>query len=304
MPLERFSITVTSARGDEPLDARTLAAYAARAEELGFYALYLTDHLLYGGPTMHSVSSLAVMANATEHVRLGFAAYVLPLRHPIAAAKELAMLDGLCEGRLIAGVAAGSHAPEFAALGVPFEERGRRLSEGIEAVLALWTEPQASFQGEFWSFTDVALRPKPVQEPHPPLWIGSWTGAPQAARRVARFAAGWQASGLHTSVDEVRSGWKFIERACAEIGRDPATVGRSYVNMVTWLASDRERAWSDVGPALREREDLRLVGTPDDAVSKLRALEDAGIEEVALLVRGASTEQLELISREVMPEFE
>src|SRR5690606_38509120 len=144
---------------------------------------------------------------------------------------------------------------------------------------------------------------KPVQQPHPPIWIGSWTGSPRAARRVAEHAAGWQASGLHTSVEEVRTGWRFIEQACAEVGRDPAAVGRAYVNAVTWLAADREAAWGAVTPRLREREDLRVIGTPDDAVARLRALEDAGVEEVALLIQERSLEQLDLIAREVMPAF-
>ncbi|MPZ98007.1 MAG: TIGR03619 family F420-dependent LLM class oxidoreductase [Dehalococcoidia bacterium] len=298
----RISICVAGGRSG-PLTARELAAYAARAEHLGFHAIYFTDHFVHTGPTMHSGSAFAAIAAATQRIRLGFAAYVLPLRHPIAAARELATLDALCGGRLIAGLAAGSHAPEFEAFGIPFSERGARLDEGIGALRALWTAPAATHRGRFWHFEDIALDHKPVQQPHPPVWIGSWTGSPRAARRVAQHAAGWQASGLHTSVEEVRTGWGFIERACGETGRDPSTVGRAYVNAVTWLATGREEAWSEVAPRLREREDLRVIGTPDDAVAKLRRLEDAGIQEVGLLIQDRSLDQLDLIAREVMPAF-
>ena len=304
MPSLRFSLSITNTFGGaEPVSAQALARYGARAEELGFHAIYFTDHLLYTGPTLHAGAAFAVLAHATTNVRLGFAAYVLPLRHPILAAKELATLDGLCEGRLIASVAVGSHAPEFAAFGVPFAERGARLDEGLAALLALWTEPRASFAGRFWRFEDVEISPRPVQQPHPPLWIGAWTGNARAARRVARYAAGWQASGLHTTVAEVREGWAAIERACREAGRDPAMVGRAYVNAVTWMEADRERAWSAVPSRLREREDLRLIGTPDDARRKLAALAEAGIEEVAVLLPAWDEAQLALVARELMPAF-
>ena len=304
MPSVRFSLSISTARGgDGPVSARSLTRYGALAEELGFHALYVTDHFLYSGPAMHSVSALAVLAGATTRVRLGFAAYVLPLRHPLQAAKELAMLDGLSEGRLIAAFAPGSYAPEFAAMGIPFAERGARLDEGLAAVCALWTERPASYEGRFYRFSGVTPEPGVVQRPHPPLWIGAWTGNERAARRVARFAAGWQASGLHTTVEEVRTGWAAIRRACALVDRDPATVGRAYVNAVTWLDADRERAWGTVTPGLREHEELRLIGTPDDAARKIEALAEAGIEEVAMLLPSWDEGQLRLIARELMPVF-
>ena len=304
MPTVRFSLSISTARGGEtPVRARTLARYGALAEELGFHALYVTDHFLYSGPALHSVSALAVLAGATTRVRLGFAAYVLPLRHPLQAAKELAMLDALSEGRLIAAFAPGSYAPEFAAMGVPFAERGARLDEGLAAVCALWTEAPASFAGRFYNFDGVTLEPGVVQRPHPPIWIGAWTGNPRAARRVARSGAGWQASGLHTSVEEVRAGWAAIRRACALVDRDPATVGRAYVNAITWLDADRERAWAAVAPGLRERADLRLIGTPEDAIARVAALAEAGIEEVAVLLPSWDEGQLRLIAGELMPAF-
>lgn len=302
MPSMRISLTVTTP-GDGAPSAGELARYAQRAERLGYHALYVTDHQIYSGAPMHAVSALAVLAHATEEMAIGFAAYQLPLRHPVAAAKELAMLDALCGGRLIAGVAAGSHEPEFEAFGIPFAERGRRMDEVLEAMKVLWTSESASFEGEFFRFRDVHFAPKPVQKPHPPIWIGSWSGVPRAARRVVRHAAGWQASGLHTTVEQVREGWRVIERVCADEGRDPSTIGRSYVNAVTHLAATSEQAWSEVNAGLREREELRIIGSPEDAITKLRALQEAGIEEVSLLIAGGSLDQLDLIASEVMPAF-
>ncbi|MGH2588002.1 MAG: LLM class flavin-dependent oxidoreductase [Dehalococcoidia bacterium] len=299
----RFGITVPPrlAAAEAPAGG-TLARYAARAEELGFVALWAGDHVWHPATFVHSVAMLALLANATERVRLGFAAYQLPLRHPLVAAQEMVTLDHLSGGRLIAGVATGSQAAEYASLGIPFHERGARLDEGLEAVTRLWTETDVTFRGRFFSFENVTLAP-PVQQPHPPIWIGSWSGNPRSARRVARYAAGWQASGLHTTVAEFREGWARIEAAAREIGRDPATIRRAYVNAVVWLDIDRGRAQQAAprGPTLRDEEDQRLIGTPDDVVARLTALAEAGVQEVSILPPEISIPQLELFAREVMP---
>jgi probable F420-dependent oxidoreductase len=299
MPPLRFSISLGYRRGEQPPDARTLARYGARAEELGFHAIYVADHFFHRGPMLHAGSAFAVLAGATARLRLGFCAYVLPLRHPIAAARELATLDGLCNGRLVAAFAVGSYDAEFAAFGIPFAERGARLDEGLSALRALWTEPQASFHGRFYDFADVPLEPKPVQRPHPPIWIGSWTGVPRTARRVARIAAGWQASGLHTTIEEVRQGNAAIDRACAEIDRDPASVGRAYVNVITWLGAVPAGTPAPQGP-FAGRDSVALVCTPDEAVPKLQALAGAGIQEVSLHFRDWSEEQLAIVAKELM----
>lgn len=302
MPRLRFSVSIAYGRAASPPDARGLARYGARAEALGFDALYVADHFFHHGPMLHAGAAFAVLAGATERMRLGFAAYVLPLRHPIAAARELATLDAFCGGRLVAALAAGSYDAEFAAFGVPFAERGARLDEGIEAIRTLWTEPRASHHGRFYDFADVTLEPKPLQRPHPPIWIGSWTGVPRAARRVARCAAGWQASGLHTTVAELRDGMEGIDRACAEIGRDPRSVARAYVNVITWLGATDAGGPAPQGP-FAGRDSVALVGTPDAAIARLQALVDAGIEEVSLLFREWSAEQLALVAHELMPAF-
>jgi probable F420-dependent oxidoreductase len=292
------------------LDAHALARYAARAEELGFRALYLGDHLYLDNPTGHAPLIAAVLATATERIPIGFCAYVLPLRHPLHAAKELAELDRLSDGRLIAGLAAGSNAREFARFGIPFEERGARLDEGLEIVLRLWTGEPVTHEGRFYQIHDATLGPAPVRRPHPPIWFGSWTGNRRNADRIVHLAAGWQASGLHTSVDEFRAGLQHVHAAAKRAGRDPASIGISYVNCIVWLDSDRDRAWDDVrsgragvGSTFRSDIDLRLIGTPDDVIARLEEVAAAGILEVAVLPPVTSPEQIEIFAREVMPAF-
>jgi alkanesulfonate monooxygenase len=304
----RFSIGAGAPPGAR--DAHSLARHAARAEELGFSTIWLGDHLYLPGPTTHAVTALAVIAAATERVPIGFSAYVLPLRDPLMAAKELAALDILSDGRLIAGLAAGSNEKEFQIFGIPFSERGARLDEGLEALTRLWTGEPVTFTGRFYRFADAKLAPPPVQKPHPPVWIGSWTGNRRSAERVARYADGWQASGLHTAIEEISQGWKQIEAAAIAAGRDPSTIHRAYVNTVVRLDSTRERAWDAVrsgglaGPTpFRQDVDLRVIGTPDDAIARFNELAAAGMDEVGIIGPGSSIEQMEFFAREVMPAF-
>jgi probable F420-dependent oxidoreductase len=306
----KFSVSV-SFSGEH--DAKAIGRYGALAERLGFRSLLAGDHLYMGGRrTLYSVATLAILAGATDAIGLGFCSYVLPLRHPLFAAKELAELDCLSGGRLVAGLAAGSNAEEFATFGVPFSERGARLDEGLTALTQLWTGSETDFNGRFYQFSHAILAPRPLQEPHPPIWIGSWTGNKRSAERVVKYATGWQASGLHTSVDDFRIGWARVQDASQSLGRDPSTIRTSYVNGTMWLDSDRSRAWEaansghipGLAPPFQTNVELRLVGTPDDVIRRLRDLAEAGVEEVAIRPPASAPEQLEIFAAEVMPAFE
>jgi probable F420-dependent oxidoreductase len=304
----RFSVSVGRATD---LDAHALGRYGALAERLGFVSLLLGDHVYTDGSHVLSITNLAVLAAATEQIRLGFCAYVLPLRDPRWAAKELAELDRISGGRLIAGLAAGSNEAEFGRFGIPFNERGDRLDEGIAVLKQIWSGEPVDFQGRFHQFSNVRLSPTPVQRPHPPIWIGSWTGNRRSAERVVFHAEGWQASGLHTSVGDFRKGWDQVQKAARAHGRDPDSIRRSYVNAITWMENDRGRAWETVNsgrvglmaPPFKTTEELRLIGTPDDVIARLRQLAEAGVEEVAILPPATQPEQLEMFAREVMPAF-
>ena len=140
----------------DPVSATAIGTFARAVETSGFSRLYLTDHIFHATPTFHSTSAFAVAAAATRNIPLGFCAYIVPFRHPIVAAKELAFLDGLCEGRLLAGLATGSSRAEMDALGVDFVSRGRRLDEALKAMLALWQNDEVSFEGEFGAPKDRA----------------------------------------------------------------------------------------------------------------------------------------------------
>lgn len=186
----------------------SLVAVTKAAEQLGYDSVWLSDHLVlptgmesspYAGaehppippelPVFDAPAVLAHLAAHTATIRLGTWVYVLPLRHPFAAARSFATLDVLSGGRAEVGVGVGWLEGEFAAAGVDFRSRGRRMDETLELCQRLWSEPTVEHHGEFFSFGPVAFEPKPVQRPWPRVHIGG--ESPAALRRAARFGDGW-----------------------------------------------------------------------------------------------------------------
>jgi probable F420-dependent oxidoreductase len=165
-------------------------ALAQRCEALGLDSLWTGDHVSFHNPLYESLTLLAAYAGITRRIRLGSGVYLLALRQPTVVAKITSTLDALCGGRLIFGVGVGGENPkEFEACGVPHQERGARVSEGIDVVRTLWRDTPASFQGRFTRFENVSIDPKPVQKPGPPIWIGGRSDA--ALARAGRQGDGW-----------------------------------------------------------------------------------------------------------------
>jgi probable F420-dependent oxidoreductase len=192
---------------DSPDVRARIARTATLADRLGYDVLWTAEHFVfpavmrtpypYGAqfpypittPFLDVVTTLAWVAGLTRRIRLSSAVMILPYHQPVVFAKELATLDVLSGGRLIVGVATGWLAEEFAMLGVPPHERGRRMDEYLDVLRALWTEERVTFRGRFVQLEDAAFFPKPVQKPHPPIWIGGASAA--AFARIARAGAGW-----------------------------------------------------------------------------------------------------------------
>jgi len=174
--------------------APALAAVARHAEDLGFADVWVSDHLAIpvGAPyppayLLEPVVALTYAAAATTRVGLGTSVLVLPYRHPLHLAKELATLDALSEGRVLLGAAAGWLEGEFDALGVPFRERGARTDDAIGALRACWGDDPVAYDGAFTTLHDLRVLPKPAH--HIPIWVG---GASEAAlQRALRVGDGW-----------------------------------------------------------------------------------------------------------------
>src|SRR6185436_2906935 len=193
-----------------PLATReAVVTFAREAEKRDVASLWISDHVIFprtatgsypGGRFPHPpdkaylepVTVLTAAAVVTDRARLGSSVFILGHRHPVVMAKMLASIDALSGGRLICGVGVGWWKEELEILGVPFHARGRHADEAIQAFKALWTMDNPAFDGEFFRFRDLGFAPKPVQKPHPPIWVGG--DSPGAFRRVVTLGDGWHAT--------------------------------------------------------------------------------------------------------------
>lgn len=218
--------------------------WVQRAESLGFDSVHATDRLLSKAPpiyetTAHEVTtSLTTFAAHTDEIDLGPLVFILPYRHPVLVAKRFAALDIASEGRLILAVGAGWNAHEFQAVEVPRRERGKRLEEGVEALKRIFTEDHVDFDGDVYSFEDVSVDPKPVQDPHPPIWFGSFGPEvdeftpviERVLRRIGRLGDGWAPLVYSTegarmiSPEKLGRAWEHVAAGASDNGRDPEDI--------------------------------------------------------------------------------
>ena len=209
-----------------------IVAAARKAEEVRFDAIFVNDHIIVDSSSRAApwtnvydpFVAMSFIAAHTIRIGVGVSVLIMPYRNPITTAKSLATIDRMSGGRLIAGVGAGWNEAEFAALGVPFHERGARTSEYLRLWQACWAPGKVSFGGRFVSFADMHVNPKPVQQPHPPIWIGGASDA--ALRRAARFAALWQPTPLPFA--ELVQRQAALRQACDQIGRAPIPTRMSF----------------------------------------------------------------------------
>ncbi|MFI6324257.1 TIGR03619 family F420-dependent LLM class oxidoreductase [Nonomuraea sp. NPDC050556] len=208
-----------------PRDLKALVRTAQEAEDAGFDAVMVSEHIVLGRgadadgvmanpreyalpgnqdpatPWPSSLMLLSAIAAVTSRIRLVAAGVIAPLRHPLAIAQELATLDLLSEGRLVVQPIVSWHRAEYEALGVPYEQRGRLLDEHLEAWRAVWTATPASFHGEHYSFTDVYQEPKPVG---PRMWFGGSSVHEAMLRRLVTYGHGFHPLGRPTPEELVR----------------------------------------------------------------------------------------------------
>lgn len=285
---------------EQRLGGRDLVRIAQHAEALGFDKMTVGEHLLVpeehlemSGPHyMQTTTALGFLAGATTHLRVGSHATLIALQNPIVQAKQWAVLDWLSDGRAECLIGAGWMRAEFDTLRVPFDRRGTIIDEYVQAMIALWTEPLASFDGEFIEFHRIASEPKPVQRPHIPLgFAGDRTAT---LRRVAKWGTTW--SPFQTPPESIRDRLDEL-RGMTEYGGQDITVS---VAMSTLKLADGHRpkpthfdfdTWN-------AQEFIDIVGW----------LAEQGATEVSPTVPAVDSlehylERLEWISAEVMPAF-
>jgi probable F420-dependent oxidoreductase len=204
-------------RSPDPIDMATVHAVAQRAEALGFRDLWVTENTLDHVTCFDPVVVLTYAAAITTRIRLGASVVVLAIHSPLTVAHQWATLDYVSNGRAILGVGLGRehHYRQFQ---VPEAARVRRFREEVALIKALWTQPSVTYRGRFYQLEGGTMVPKPLQLPHPPIWMG--VGHPDAVRRTASIADGWMGSG-GSSIEAFGRSVPVLRAALAAAGRDP-----------------------------------------------------------------------------------
>ena len=286
-----------------------LRDYAAAAAGLGYTALCANDHLLFSRPWLDGPTALAAVIDRAEGMTLATTVCLPVIRGPVQAAKTLGTIDVLSGGRLIVGVGPGSSARDYAAVGLPFDERWLRFEEATQALRALLHADCPSFEGELYSTLDIGLEPTAARMPGPPIWVGSWGSRP-GLRRVARLADGWLASGYNTTPQAFRLGLDYLSVQLALAGKQPDGFPNGLATM--WLYVTEKRAAADrmleelLAPMLnRPVEALRKlplpIGPAEACAERLAAYAAAGVQRVFVWPLGDELRQLELFRERVAP---
>jgi len=231
------------------------------------------------------LTEVAFIAARTSRLRLVTSVMVVPHRPAVLTAKVLATIDVLSGGRLTVGIGAGWLKEEFEAIGAPdFAARGAVTDEYVAAFRTLWTQPAPRFEGRYARFANIIFEPKPVQKPHPPIWVGGESGP--ALRRAARLGDGWYPIGTNPahpldSLARLRAGIARLRRLTEEAGRDPAAVAIAY----------RMQTFGPDVPAKASDGERRLFsGGPAEIVADLHALRELGVSHADFNFGGATAE--------------
>ena len=314
---------------------------ATEAEALGYDSIWVHDHLAWS-PEMHrhhissgaaealahdqtpdfyeSLITLSHLAALTRKVRLGVACIVLPCRHPVHIAKQLAVLDVMSGGRIDVGVGLGSLASaasrEYEAAGVPKNGRARRLDEYVAVLRAVWQHGPVSYHGEFVFLDGVHIDPKPLQRPGPPIWIGG--GTPPAARRAGRLGDGWIPGWL--TPQELKEHLVVMAEEAGKCGR-PADIPVG-LEVIACIARDRATAMRQARPTIATslKTYERSMDSDDFAVEQsiIGSIEDVRRQVAGFIAAGVThfelkfvystmdelSEQMELWTNEILPAYQ
>lgn len=281
-----------------------------QVDRLGFDSVWCGDHISFPASILDPLLQLAQAAVVSRRLLLGTGVYLLPLRHPVPVAKQVSTLDHLTEGRLIFGVGVGGEFPkEYQACGVPREERGARLTEGIGILRKMWSGAPVSHQGRFYAaFEDVPMQPPARQPGGPPIWCGGRQEA--ALRRAGRIADGWVAYAITPKM--FKDGMATIVQAADEAKRGDAPFGTGHL-LFTCIDKTYEEALEKATKALSHRyavdfrraaERYAALGPPERVAERIREFHEAGARHVVLDIVGPYEErprQIEWFASDVLP---
>jgi F420-dependent oxidoreductase-like protein len=297
----------------------TVVHIAQTAEQAGYHALWTSDHLQWDAHStqrncFESWTLLTALAPLTTTLRLGTLVSCNSYRHPSLLAKAAACLDTISHGRLDCGLGAGWKEDEYRAYGIPFPPVGTRLAqlrEAVQILKRLWTQEQASFQGQYYTLEAAICTPKPVQRPLP-LWIGG-QGEKKLLRLVAEEADGWNMV-LGSSLEQVRHKLEVLQRHCEAVGRDMTTLDLSLFVLTFVYDTEQEYEYylteqsrllgAPSVAALERARQLGLAGTAAQVTDTLRRYLAHGFDYViALFPYTRERHMLQRYAEEIWPQL-
>lgn len=303
--------------------------YVLYAEDIGYSSVFLVEHHFTGNSQVSSsLGLLAYLAGRTTRMRLGTAVVVLPWHNPVLLAEQVATVDVVSNGRVDFGVGRGYKDDEFNGFGIAKEEATERFEECIEVLRKAWTNSgRFDHHGKRWTFNNIVVEPRPVQQPHPPMWMGA--GSPDGIKRAAR-------DGFNLLLDQIAPIELINQRVAiyrdelAAHGQpfDPMRIGVTRAMQIVRNDEERQHAYNlrkrtiaQIGGLARgpgaekyqkpgsfadadiAQENAPLIGTVDEVVGRLKQLQAGGVEHVLLIDGTGSKDNLKVFAEEVMPEF-
>lgn len=303
----RFGIGLPQLVHGGRFDPERFSAYVRRAEALGFESAWVQEQVLGPAPLLSPLEALSYAAACSVRLRLGCAVLVTPLHSPVHLAREVASVDQLSRGRLELGVVAGGPGRPYAAFGLTPEGALGRFDEGLALMKALWHEPEVSAKSRFFELEGATMGLKPVQRPHPPLWLGG--NHPDALRRAVRLGQGFIGTGSQAT--SRFAGQAALVRGLRDAG-EGAEGFRIAKRVYVAIDSSAEAARDRLAPALRalyprlppEKAFAFVVaGTPDECAAGVKEVAEAGAELAVLSPLYDEDEQMERLASEVVPQL-
>ena len=301
----RFGIAIPQVFPGGVIDPAAIARWLVKAESLGYYGGWTQEQVLGTVAALDPVPLLSYAAALTSRMKLGTSVLLTALRNPVPLAKSLATLDQLSQGRLMVGVGLGGHAETYPAFGMTRGGRASRFEEGVQLMKKLWTQNSVTFDGRFTQMDGQSIDPRPLQKPHPPIWVGA--GSPRALKRAVRLGDGWMGAGA-SSIPAFTEEIKLVRQYLEEDGRDPTTFALS---KRVYIAVDRNKKRAD--QKLREwfgryshdpeKISVAVFGSEDECIESLAKIVAEGIDMLMVNPLYDFEEQAERLAKDVLPKL-
>jgi alkanesulfonate monooxygenase SsuD/methylene tetrahydromethanopterin reductase-like flavin-dependent oxidoreductase (luciferase family) len=316
----------------QPHAGEQILSIARKAESLGYDSLSVNDHIVFRTSWLDSLSILSGVAAVTNRIKLGTSILNIVVRSPVICAKSLAAIDILSSGRLFAaGVGPGSHKADYDVCGIPFEQRWSRFNEALEIFNILWNKGRqegeeddddaydnnrmsttstlhVDYAGKYYQLEKISAAPRPFQNPHPPIFVGTWGSSEAGLRRAAKYGDGWMASAYNITPEKFREKWNILLSYRKRLGKDSKSFENCIMSMFGYIDNDKDKVRRMIknilSPALgrpaEDLENLLLFGSVEECIQKINAFHEAGVGRIHFWPISDFEEQIEIFRKEIV----